>query len=511
MKNHNSSTVPDTCCMPRVLSVFIVGLLSLTSGLARDTFDWNDRVQQAWESVTCMRLAEGLASSAAEKAEHPHNLAPLLVDSYADLLRLYFAERRADYPRFRGDLASRLDRIEASDVTGPFLRFSQGLLHFHGALAAIRFDDKWNAALEVRRAYAHLRDNQARHPRFGPNMVYYGVLTSMLGAVPNGFQWILNLFGFRGDIRAGNRMLLDHIEGRTSSPEICRSEALILYPYLVSVLEGDPDKAVRFIGQGGLDLARNHLHAFMAMNIHINNQRSEAALRIIDGIDSSPAYLPIPFWDFERGHIYLNLLRLREAKDAYTRFVNSFRGDYYVRDAYEKLSWIALLENDPGRAAEMRALVLKRGTDVSDADRAATGNARSGQWPHPVLLKARLLSDGGLQARAWETLQTADPRSFRSRADQTEYNYRMGRTLDLMGRKDEALRLYAATIAQGSGQREYFAARAALQSGRIHEDRRDCARAASCYRKCLEMTGHEYKNSLDQKAKAGLQRCQGQR
>jgi tetratricopeptide (TPR) repeat protein len=329
----------------------------------------------------------------------------------------------------------------------------------------------------------------------------------MLGAVPNGFQWILNLFGFRGDIRTGNRMLADHIEGRTQHPALCRSEALILYPYLVSVLEGDPEKAMRHIERGGLDLVRNHLHAFMAMNIYINNQRSEAALRIVNGIDTSRAYLPIPFWDFERGHIYLNLFRLKEAQSAYTRFVNGFRGDYYVRDAYEKLSWIALLQNDLKRAAEMRAMVLRRGTDVSDADRSATGNARSGQWPHPLLLKARLLSDGGLQAQAWETLQSADPRSLRSRADLTEYSYRMGRTLDLMGRKDEALRHYARTIEQGKGMREYFAARAALQAGRIHEDRREYDRAADCFSQCLEMTGHEYKNSIDQKAKAGLQRC----
>lgn len=487
--------------------LLVLGLAGPGRLPAQERFEWNERMQRAWESVTCMRIAEAMAWNAAEKAEHPYNLAPLMVDSYADLLRLYFGELRAEYPRFRSDQEARLERIEAAATQGPFLLFSQGLLHFHGALAAIRFDDKWNAALETRKAYLHLKQNQEKHPQFGPNKVYYGVLTSMLGAVPNGYQWILNLFGFRGDIRKGNRMLLDHIEGRTQSPHISRSEALILYPYLVSVLEGDPAKAIRHIERGGIDPVRNHLHAFMAMNILINNQRSEAALRIIEGMDRSPDYLPIPFWHFEKGHIYLNLFRLREAQAEYSRFVNEFRGDYYVRDAYEKLSWIALLQNDPKRAAEMRAMVLKRGTDVSDADRSATGNARSGQWPHPLLLKARLLSDGGLQTQAWETLQSADARNFRSKVERIEYGYRMGRTLDLLGRKDEALRHYATTIEQGSGMREYFAARAALQAGLIQEERKEYAKATALFTQCLEMTGHEYKNSLDQKAKAGLQRC----
>jgi len=498
---------PQAMYLPRrtLLCTMLWCLSTLSFG--QDRLEWNDRVQRAWESVTSMRMAEAMAWSDAEKAKYPENLAPLLVDSYAELLQLFFGELRTRYPHYQDMQYKRIKRIEACRDKNPFVLFGQGLLHFHGALAAIRFDDKWNATIETRKAYLLLRENQSRYPQFGPCKVYFGVLTSMLGAVPNGYQWILHLFGLRGDIRKGNRMLTDHIEGRTQYAQVCRSETLILYPYLVSVLEGDPAKSIRFIEKGGLDLVHNHLHAFMAMNIYINNQRSEAALRIVNGIETSRAYLPIPFWDFERGHIYLNLFRLKEAQAALTRFVSTFKGEYYIRDAYEKLSWIAWLQQDTRRAEGLRAMVLQRGTDVSDADKSATGNARSGQWPHPLLLKARLLSDGGLQSQAWETLQTADSRQFRTRAERTEYCYRMGRTLDLLGRKEEAPRYYVQTIEQGNGQREYFAARAALQSGLIFEERGELTRAAASYGQCLEMSGHEYKNSLDQKAKAGLQRC----
>jgi hypothetical protein len=62
----------------------------------------------------------------------------------------------------------------------------------------------------------------------------------------------------------------------------------------------------------------------------------------------------------------------------------------------------------------------------------------------------------------------------------------------------------------GQQLREYYAARAALQIGYIYEQRGDKMRAISFFEKCLSLKDHDYKNSLDQRAKAGLARCKGE-
>jgi hypothetical protein len=62
----------------------------------------------------------------------------------------------------------------------------------------------------------------------------------------------------------------------------------------------------------------------------------------------------------------------------------------------------------------------------------------------------------------------------------------------------------------GADRKEYFAARAALQTGYIYEKRGDKALAIVFFEKCLAMKGHDYKNSLDQRAKAGIARCKGE-
>jgi hypothetical protein len=62
-------------------------------------------------------------------------------------------------------------------------------------------------------------------------------------------------------------------------------------------------------------------------------------------------------------------------------------------------------------------------------------------------------------------------------------------------------------IKTGEHLKEYFAARAALQTGYIYEQQGDKATAVDYFQKCLSLKDHDYKNSLDQKAKAGIERC----
>ena len=70
-----------------------------------------------------------------------------------------------------------------------------------------------------------------------------------------------------------------------------------------------------------------------------------------------------------------------------------------------------------------------------------------------------------------------------------------------------AIKFYKSAIEKGQDLTEYFAARAALQIGLLYEKKGEYAKAISSFNSCIEMKNHAFKNSLDQKAKAGIQRC----
>ena len=123
------------------------------------------------------------------------------------------------------------------------------------------------------------------------------------------------------------------------------------------------------------------------------------------------------------------------------------------------------------------------------------------------LLKARLLEDGGYFAASLQLLQNKNSSDFHAGRDQVEYTYRMGRLQDDLGRAAAAIPYYEKTFSQGKQLREHFAARAAWHLGVIFERRKELARAIRWYEQCLSLKDHDYKNSLDQLAKAGLLRC----
>ena len=69
--------------------------------------------------------------------------------------------------------------------------------------------------------------------------------------------------------------------------------------------------------------------------------------------------------------------------------------------------------------------------------------------------------------------------------------------------------MYLLAIRLGEGRTEYFAARSALQIAYIYEKEGKKDLAIRYFQQCINMKDHDYKDSLDQKAKAGIARCKG--
>ena len=150
--------------------------------------------------------------------------------------------------------------------------------------------------------------------------------------------------------------------------------------------------------------------------------------------------------------------------------------------------------------------VLRYGGNTLDADKQAQKEAEGNRMPLTSLLRARLLFDGGYYERAAGEMNRLTENSFANTEEQTEYYYRTARFYDEWNKKDSALALYNKAIDKGKTLPRYFAANSAFETGKIYETRGDTAKAEQYYNLCLSFENHEYKNGLDQKAKAGLSR-----
>jgi tetratricopeptide (TPR) repeat protein len=488
----------------RIFFIVILIIPAFVSG--QKHFYFNTSCQQAYHEIILLKLDAGQRILDEEKKKDPDNLIPVFLENYIDFFTLFFNEDPAEYNARKGHLDERIQSMDEGPESSPFLLFTKSVIHFQWAAVKVKFGNNWDAGWEFRRSFLQSKENQKKFPSFAPAAMLNGAMQVVGGTIPDGYKWLSSLLGIKGNIQAGMKQLDHFLSLGDPWAVLYRDEATFYYLYLKFYIENKRSEVFAFIRQNNLDLRNNHLYTYLATNLAINDQQCEYAQRILNDRNTGLEYLDMPIWDQEMGYACVNHLDPR-APAYLERYLHEFKGKFYVKDILQKLSWYYYLDGDAQKAAAYRQQVLVRGGTDADADKQALKEARGGKWPNKILLKARLLDDGGYYKEAMQMMKGVGSGDFSSPEEKCEFAYRLGRIYDGLGRQDEAIAAYLTALKTGEQLKEYFAARAALQIGYIYEGRGDKEEAIGYFQKCMSLKEHEYKNSLDQRAKAGIERC----
>ncbi len=494
----------------RLICFFLFSFCFFIAAYADKVYDFDATCQQAYKEITSLRLANGQKLTAQARQENPDNLIPDLLDSYVDFFVLFFNEDPAELKVREPHFDQYLDKLGDGPDSSPFYNYSRAVVLIQQACVEIKFGERWSAGWDFRKAFSLIKDNKKKFPAFMPNNMLYGPMQIVAGTIPDGYKWLAGLFGIKGSISSGMALMQRVIDSDDVYAKLFANEAAFYYCYVMFYMQNQPEQVFKFINQRRFDLVNNHLLAYMAANLAINNKMNEYARSIIQNRNNSSAYMQTPVWNFELAYVQMRHLELADAIRNYEYYLSHFKGKFYVKDACEKLSWCYYLQGNMSAANNARQMVLKRGNTDTDADKEAYKNAKSGRWPNAVLLKARILNDGGYNDQAIALLQDKTAGDFSDPVDQLEFTYRTGRIYDDMNHNDSAVKHYLTAISLGENRTEYYASRAALQIGMIYEKQGNKAMAIQYYKKCLAMQNHDYKDSMDQKAKSGIARCSGE-
>lgn len=474
--------------------------------VAQKNFDFNATCRQAYKEIIQLKLESGQRLLNTEKAQHPNNLIPYFLENYIDFFTLFFNEDPTEYKQRIDKLDDRLDLMNEGPEDSPFYLYTKSVLHFQWAAIRIKFGERWDAGWEFRRSFLQAKDNLKTWPSFSPNQLYYGAMQMVTATIPDGYKWLSNLLGMKGNMKAGMERVKQFLYGKDEWAQLFHEEAVFYYCYLQFYLNNDKKGVAEFIEQQQLDVVNNNLFTYLAANLSINNQQAEKAKQVLEARNHAADYLVTPVWDLEMGYAKLHHLE-PDANIYFEHFIQNFKGKFYVKDVLLKLSWHYYLQNNQAKADWYRQEILKKGNTDTDADKLAQKEAKATRWPNRLLLQARLLNDGGYHREALRLLHGKTPADFPLTEDRLEFAYRVGRLYDDLGIDEDAIRFYKEAIAIGENRKEYFAARAALHIGFIYEVRKDKQTAISWFEKCISMKDHDFKNSLDQRAKSGIGRC----
>ena len=399
---------------------------------------------------------------------------------------------------------SGLDLLDKGDESSPWYRFCKAGIYLHWALVHIRFGEQYKAATTFRKSYVLLKENQKQFPNFEYNNVFAGLEEAVAGTVPDSYKWLATIFGVRGDVKKGIEKLTVFVNTHTEQ-QLLTSEAVLYEAYLKFYLQFQQKQVWDYLNSVHFITQDNLLNAFVKSNIAGNYRKADATIEILKQTAADKNYSLYPVFDYQMGNALLSKCDA-SCIGYYLRFIKNDKGETYMKDALQKLSYMYYLQGNMQQANYYRTQVLVQGIALVDADKQAERACKTAIWPPVKLLQARLLIDGGYYDRALTTLMSISEKELTNPADKNEYTFRLGRVYDEEGKMEKALSYYRTTITNGKERHEHFAARAALQTGMLYERNGIKQQAINSYNEVLRMRDHDFQNSIDQQAKAGINR-----
>jgi len=469
-------------------------------------FEWTPLMQQAYQKTIQLRFVEANTLIARIKLSDPENLLVYHVENYMDFFRVYIDEDEAEFDRLEKNRDRRLEKIKEGDQNSPYYLYLQADIRLQWALGRLKFEEFTTAFFEVNKAFKLLNRNVKKFPDFMPNKKDLGILHAMVGTIPDGYQWAIRWFSsLSGTIAQGTKELREVVHYSRQHDFIYEEEIYVLYAYLMLHLGNDKKEAWSIINTSNLRPETNPMDCFIVANVAMRTGRGETAIRILENRPAGSAFFPFPYLDYMLG--LSKLERLDKDADIYLhRFLDSFSGRNFIKDAYQKLAWHSLLQSDQRGYEHFIGFCQSKGYAIVGSDKSALQEAKSNRVPNVLLLKARLLFDGGYFEKAYSLLELKMADDFAAKKDQLEFNYRIARIAQQMKNYPQALYYYQKTIDDGKREGWYYACRAALEQGHIYECQQQKQQAKAAFNRCLAIKPSQYKTGLHQQAKAGLVR-----
>ncbi len=472
---------------------------------AQYVYDYNENCSKAYKLYMALQQDGANEVLRQEIKENPHNLVATYLADYDDCLLLLFNGDKNDFNQRIGHFDERLDLLSRGNDKDPWYRFAKAGIYLHWALVYVRMGENLKAGMNFRRSFMLLKENRKQFPSFEYNNVLWGVEQAVIGTVPDEYKWVASVLGLKGSVKTGAALLEKFITHHKNG-DLLYNEALVYLVYLKFYLMYQQDEAWRMVSNSSLfPLNNNIVNLFVKANIALNYRKADAAIQTLKQVQAVSGSQRYPVFDFE----YASALFLKLDNNSishFRNFLSRYKGGIFIKESWLRMAYVYYIQGDMQQANYCLQQVQQKGGTQVDADKQALRIAKAGKWPRVALLQVRLLIDGGYYAAALAKLNTINKTDLKDVAEQLEYNFRMARIHDETGNDNAALQYYQFVTDKGREREEYFAARAALQSAFIFERRGEKSKALSKYEECLDMDRHDFKNSIDQQAKAGINR-----
>jgi TolA-binding protein len=465
----------------------------LTTSVKAQEWKFDAATQRAYDLVLNLQTEEAHALIPTPETPQEHYILAL-----AEALELLITEDVEKFSDYEDRFEKRQER--KSKLSSPEDLFLQAEIGLQWSFIYLKYGHEFDAALNLRQAYQTTQEIKKRFPTFNAIKKTSGLLDIIIGSVPEKYDWVLGLLNMEGSTELGLKELsaiqdTDHALAFESSLLYALTQGFVLEQTSLALTEIKKDIAAN---------PTNKLALFLGASLAIKNSQSEEALRFINKLSEQSQGLPLYYADYLRGEIYLHKGEYLNATSSYRAFIGNYKGVNYMKDANYKIGLCYWLNGNSSDAKAIFKQAKTIGKESAEADKYAARSMAENELPHIKLTKARYSTDGGYYDEAKKVLASITTQELPTKRDQVEFAYRKARVAHKTNDLSTAKEYYLQTIKINGEEPWYFAPNASLQLGYIALAEKNTTQARDYFKRALGYKKHEYKNSIDSKAKSAL-------
>ncbi len=424
----------------------------------------------------------------------------MYVISLCETLDVLITEDEEKFQKIEVNFRDRLKYLNNLPTSADAL-FLQAELNLQRGFNFLNLGQEFNAVWAIKNAYNLTQECLKKYPDFVPILKTSGVIEVMVGSVPDKYHFFMSLLGMKGSVATGQKQL----ERLRLSHSSLSTEATMLYYTIKGLINQQIEEAAKGLTEILKTQPENRLALFLAVNMYIKNSQSEEALKLIHTLDENPGGLPMYYIDYLRGEIQLQKGDYPNSIQSYQRFIANYKSQNFKKDSYYKISLAYHLLGKADLAKSNFEKAKVTGRNVAEPDHHADAQLKEGVMPNPKILKVRFFTDGGYYKEAKDMFHSITPADLKTKKEEVEYYYRRARLAHKTNDLSAAKVFYKQTIDMTGENQWYFAPNSALQLGYIAQANHDYPTAKKYFQMALAYKRHEYKNSIDGKAKSALE------
>ncbi len=418
------------------------------------------------------------------------NFAYYILESYKDFAILYTNETPENIHSFVKNTEKRAIELEKYKQEIE-VKYVLAEINFHLGVFKLLQGNKKEAVFKIIESYNLVTDIEKKQPNFILHRKLLGIYHIGLGYLPTYILKIIKIVGIKGDIKKG----LEELESCNNTKYYFYNEVNILKTTLsIFAKNSNKNEKETIIPTLPNRFWYNYLVVLMYKKIYKN----ELALSQFDKLPKNTIKNPI--FAYQKANLLLNKLEINEAAQLFQFFIEKTKGKNYIKDALYKSYLCNLINNQKTNFESIKIKIKQQGTTITEVDKKAQKLTTQVAEPLPELVKTMLLMDGGYFEEAEKILNAMKQVQKLSIRNKTEYYYRKARILELQNKISEAEKYYLQTIDIQGIEPFYFAPNSCLQLALLYQ-KSNTQKSILYSKKVLSYKKHEYKNSLDTKAK----------